>query len=140
MYPSAADILLTHSFAMIAPQATLSRSAHLNEQGVIVRNSASFANTRSGFVPAEFQDMVDVAECALDEQLELLQRRHAAASRAAARARFEMELLERRDDIDPNVLEQARRHRAAADTRSQHLLRAIDALEDRLQAPTAEID
>jgi hypothetical protein len=84
--------------------------------------------------------MVDVAECALDEQLELLQRRYAAASRAASRARFEQELLEKRDDIHANVLEQARRQRAAAETRSLQLLRAIDALEDRLQAPAVESD
>jgi len=105
-----------------------------------VRNSASFAQTRSGFVPAEFQDIVDVAECALDEQLELLQRRYAAASRAASRARSMLELLEKRDDINPNVLEQARRQRNAAETRSQQLLRAVDALEDRLQAPALEND
>jgi hypothetical protein len=78
--------------------------------------------------------VVDVAECALDEQLEQLQRRYAAASRAASRARFEVELLEKRDDITGNVLELARRQRAAAETRSQQLLRAIDALEDRLES------
>jgi hypothetical protein len=32
-----------------------------------------------------------------------------------------------------NVLDLARRQRAAAETRSQQLLRAIDALEDRLE-------
>jgi len=74
-----------------------------------------------------------VAECALDEQLEQVQRRFAAATRAAARARFELELLEQRDDINPNILEQARRQRAAAETRSIQLLRAMDALEDRLE-------
>ena len=58
---------------------------------------------------------------------------YAAASRAASRARFELELLEKRDDINPNILEQARRQRAAAETRSQQLLRVIDALEDRLE-------
>ncbi|HET9862380.1 MAG TPA: hypothetical protein VFP37_02995 [Steroidobacteraceae bacterium] len=103
-----------------------------------MRNSASFARTRSGFVPPEFPELIDVAECALDEQLELLQRRYAAASRAALRARSELELLEKRDDINPNVLEQARRQCVAAETRSQQLLRAIDALEDRLQAPVVE--
>jgi hypothetical protein len=84
-------------------------------------------------MPPEFHEFVDVAECALDEQLELVQRRYAAASRAASRARFEVELLEKRDDINPNVLAQARKQRAAAESRSQQLLRAIDALEDRLE-------
>jgi len=84
-------------------------------------------------MPAEFHEFLDVAECALDEQLEALQRRYAAASRAAARARFEVELLEQRDDINPNVLTQARKQRVAAENRSQQLLRAIDALEDRLE-------
>jgi len=101
-------------------------------QGEAVKNSASFAGTRGTFIPPEFHELVDVAECALDEQLEQLQRRYAAASRAASRARFEFELLEKRDDISPNILEQSRRQRAAAETRSQQLLRAIDALEDRL--------
>jgi hypothetical protein len=97
-----------------------------------VENS-TFAESRGSFVPTEFHEVVDVAECALDEQLEALQRRYAAASRAAARARFEVELLEQRDDINPNVLAQARKQRAAAESRSQQLLRAIDALEDRLE-------
>ena len=83
-------------------------------------------------MPAAFGDEVDVAECALDEQLEQLQRRYAAASRAAARAKFELELLEKRDDIHPHILEQAKRQRAAAETRSLQLLKTIDALEDRL--------
>ena len=98
-----------------------------------MRGPASVSDSNLRFVPPEFHEMVDVAECALDEQLEQLQRRYAAASRAASRARFELELLEKRDDINPNVLEQARRQRAAAETRSQQLLRAIDALEDRLE-------
>ncbi len=89
---------------------------------------------RSSFIPPEFHEFVDIAECALDEQLEALQRRYAAASRAASRARFEVELLEQRDDIPVNVLTQARRQRAAAESRSQQLLRAIDALEDRLES------
>ena len=98
-----------------------------------MRNPASVSNPASRFVPPEFHEMVDVAECALDEQLEQLQRRYGAASRAASRARFELELLEKRDDISPNVIEQARRQRVAAETRSQQLLRAIDMLEDRLE-------
>jgi hypothetical protein len=102
-------------------------------QGAIVRNPASHPGSQSAFIPPEFHDAVDVADCALDEQLEQVQRRYAAASRAASRARFELELLEKRDDINPNILEQARRQRAAAETRSQQLLRVIDALEDRLE-------
>ena len=89
--------------------------------------------SRAALMPAEFHEFLDVAECALDEQLEALQRRYASASRAAARARFEVELLEQRDDINPNVLTQARKQRVAAENRSQQLLRAIDALEDRLE-------
>lgn len=88
---------------------------------------------RGGFVPVEFLDDTDVAECALDEQLEQLQRHYAAASRAASRARFELELLERRDDIPENVIAQARRQRTAAETRCARLVRAIDALEARLE-------
>jgi septal ring factor EnvC (AmiA/AmiB activator) len=99
-----------------------------------VRNPASVVDSNPRFVPPEFQEMVDVADCALDEQLEQLQRRYAATSRAASRARFELELLEKRDDISPNVLEQTRRQRAAAETRSEQLLRAIDALESRLES------
>ena len=85
------------------------------------------------FTTAGFQDDIDVAECALDEQLEQLHRQYAAASRAASRARFELELLEARDDIHANVLAQARRQRAAADTRCTRLMSAIDALEARLE-------
>jgi hypothetical protein len=84
-------------------------------------------------MPLAFLDAADVAECALDEQLEQLQRQHAAAERAASRAGFELDLLEKRDDIHPHILSQARRQRAAAQTRSQALLSAIDALEYRLE-------
>jgi hypothetical protein len=99
-----------------------------------VRNmSGSFADSRGAFVPTEFQEMTDVAGCALDEQLEQLHRRYAAASRAASKARFELELLEGRDDVPGHMLEQARRQRAAAETRSNQLLRAIDALEERME-------
>ena len=84
------------------------------------------------FVPPLFLDDVDVAECALDEQLEQLHRQYAAANRAAASARFELELLEARDDIHAHVLAQARRQRAAADTRCARLMSAIDVLEERL--------
>ena len=52
-----------------------------------------------------------MAECALDEQLEQLQRHYATASRAASRARFEIELLEKRDDIPDTP---ARARQAAA--------------------------
>ena len=99
-----------------------------------MRNPATVGGTATQFIPPEFHEVTDVADCALDEQLEQLQRRYAAASRAASRARFELELLEKRDDINPNVLEQTRRQRAAAETRSQQLLRAIDALESRLES------
>jgi lipid II:glycine glycyltransferase (peptidoglycan interpeptide bridge formation enzyme) len=95
-----------------------------------------FTNSTS-FIPPEFHEMVDVAECALDERLELLQRQFAAASRAASRARHEFEQLEARDDIHPNVLAQAQRQRAAAETRSQQLMCALDALEDRVEYPGA---
>ena len=89
--------------------------------------------TPTAFVPTQFQEDVDVASCALDEQLEQLHRQYAAASRAASRAKFELELLEARDDIPANVLTQARRQRAAADTRCERLVRAIDAMEERLE-------
>jgi hypothetical protein len=62
-----------------------------------------------------------------------LQRLYAAASRAASRSKFEADLLEKRDDIHPHILAQAKRQRVAAETRSAQLLRAIDALEDRLE-------
>jgi len=99
-----------------------------------VRNmSGSFADSRGTFVPTEFQEMVDVAHCALDEQLERLQRRYASASRAASKAKFELELLEGREDVPAHLLAQAQRQKAAAETRSTELLRVIDALEDRME-------
>jgi hypothetical protein len=85
----------------------------------------------STYPSRDLHDIVDVAECALDEQLELLQRHYAAACRAASRARCDVEQLEQRDDISDNVIAQARRQRSAAEIRSQQLMRAIDALEDR---------
>jgi hypothetical protein len=88
--------------------------------------SGTYANT-------QFQDDVDVAECALDEQLEQLQRHYATASRAVSRSRFEIELLEKRDDIPAQLLANARRQRAAAETRCARLLSAIETLEDRLE-------
>jgi septal ring factor EnvC (AmiA/AmiB activator) len=87
----------------------------------------------SAFVPTQFQDDVDVAECALDERLEQLQRHYATASRAASRARFELELLEKRDDIPEHTIANVRRQRAAAENRCARLLTAIEALEDRLE-------
>jgi hypothetical protein len=113
-------------------------SAMRTRQGEIVREPNSFTDTQTGFIPAEFREIVDVAECALDEHLELLQRQCAAATRAASRARFEVELLEQRDDIHPHVLSQAQRQRSAAEIRSQQLLRAMDALEDRLELRSEE--
>jgi hypothetical protein len=99
-----------------------------------VRNSpASRGYTPHTFVPTQLQDDVDVAECALDEQLEQLQRHYAAAIRAAARTRIEIELLEKRDDIPDHLINQARRQHAAAETRCARLLSAIEGLEDRLE-------
>ena len=87
---------------------------------------------RGGFIPAQFHDDVDVAECALDEQLEQLHREYAAACRAVSRAKIELEMLETRDEIQSCILVQARRQRAAAETRCARLMTAIDALEVRL--------
>ena len=98
---------------------------------VIVSNTA-LVQERGGFIPAQFHDDIDVAECALDEQLEQLHRQYAAASRAVSRAKIEMEILEGRDDIHAHILAQARRQRAAAETRCARLMNAIDALEVRL--------
>ena len=86
-----------------------------------------------GYASTQFQDDVDVAECALDEQLEQLQRHYAAASRAVSRSRFEIDLLEKRDDVPTYLMEHAIRQRAAAETRCVRLLTAIEALEDRLE-------
>jgi len=88
---------------------------------------------RSRFLLPGLHDAADIAECALDEQLEQWQRHFASATRAASRARIELELLEARDDIHPHILAQAMRQRAAAETRSEQLLRAIDGLEARLE-------
>ena len=93
---------------------------------------------RGGFIPTQYHDDVDVAECALDEQLEQLHRQYAAASRAVSRAKIEAEMLEARDDIQAHILAQARRQRAAAETRCARLMIAIDALEVRLDL--TEID
>jgi hypothetical protein len=99
----------------------------------VTQATVGFAATRAAHAFPEFHDVTDVADCALDEQLEQLQRLYAAASRAASRSKFEAELLEQRDDIHPHILAQASRQRAAAETRSAQLLRAMDALEDRLE-------
>ena len=95
--------------------------------------SGSFADSRGAFVPTEFQEMVDVADCALDEQLEQLHRRYAAATRASSKASSELELLAGQDDVPAHLLAQAQRQRAAAETRSTRLLQAIDALEERME-------
>jgi hypothetical protein len=87
---------------------------------------------RLGSPPAQFHDDIDVAGCALDEQLEQLHRQYAIASRAVSRAKIELETLEARDDIEAHILAQARRQRAAAETRCARLMYAIDALEVRL--------
>jgi septal ring factor EnvC (AmiA/AmiB activator) len=98
-----------------------------------VRHTQAQLVEPSAFVPAEFLEDADVADCALDEQLEQLHRQYAAASRAASRARFEQNLLEGRDDIHEHILAQARRRRVAAETRCARLMQAIDALEARLE-------
>jgi hypothetical protein len=98
---------------------------------VVVRHTTQ-VQQRGAFIPAEFHDDVDVADCALDEQLEQLYRQYAAATRAVSHAKFEAELLEARDDIHAHILAQARRQRAAAETRCARLMNAIDALEARL--------
>ena len=94
--------------------------------------SHTVAHGYGTLVPPLFHDDIDVAECALDEQLEQLHRQYAAANRVAASARFELELLESRGDVHAHVLAQARRQRAAADTRCARLMSAIDVLEERL--------
>jgi septal ring factor EnvC (AmiA/AmiB activator) len=98
-----------------------------------VSNTSTQVSQRAAFIPAEFQDDVDVADCALDEQLEQLHRQFATASRAAARAKIQLESLEERDGLHEHVLAQARRQRAAAETRCARLMRALDALEERLE-------
>ena len=98
-----------------------------------MRAFTPIANDRTAFLPPGYDDATDVAECALDEQLEMLQRQYAAASRAASRAKFELELLEKRGDIHAHILDQARRQKAAAEIRSLQLLKTIDALEDRME-------
>jgi chromosome segregation ATPase len=95
--------------------------------------TTSYLDSRATYVPAEFQHDFDVAECALDEQLEHLQRQYASAIHAASRARFELEMLERAGDVQYHLVAQAKRQRAAAETRSARLMRAIDALEERLE-------
>jgi hypothetical protein len=89
--------------------------------------------TPSVYYPTQFQEDTDVAACALDEQLEQLQRHYAAACRASARARIEIESLARRDDAPEQLLSHARRQHAAADIRCARLLSAIEALEERLE-------
>ena len=97
-----------------------------------MNNTSAQGLQRATYIPTEFQDDVDVAECALDEQLEQLHRQYATASRAASRARVQMELLEGREGLHGHVLAQAKRQRAAAEVRCARLMRALDALEERL--------
>ena len=98
-----------------------------------MRNPQISQGYPSRAIYSQFQDDVDVAECALDEQLEQLQRHYATASRAVSRARYEIELLEKRDDMPAFLMDHAVRQRAAAETRCARLLTAIEALEDRLE-------
>jgi hypothetical protein len=130
--PRGTDIQETHDFAMIASPR---QQPTAWGTGVVVRNTSSSMSgyTPSSFVPTQFQEDVDVAGCALDEQLEQMQRHYAAATRAASRARFEIELLEKRDDVPACLIDNAKRQRAAAETRCARLLTAIEALEDRLE-------
>jgi len=96
-------------------------------------SSASNGYARGAYVPTQFQDDFDVAQCALDELLEQLQRHYATASRAVARARFEIESMEERVEVSPHLIAQMKRQRVAAETRCLRLLTAIEALEDRLE-------
>ena len=98
-----------------------------------MNNSEISHGYSSRAIVSQFQDDVDVAECALDDQLEQLQRQYATASRAVSRARLEIELLEKREDIPAYLMDHAVRQRAAAETRCVRLLTAIEALEDRLE-------
>lgn len=98
-----------------------------------MRDTSQHLQQRGGFILDEFFDDLDVADCALDEQLEQLHRQYAASSRAVTRARGELQLLEARDDIHEHILSQARGQRAAAETRCARLMYAIDALEARLE-------
>ena len=99
-----------------------------------MRNPQAAAfSPHSAFFPSQLQDDVDVAECALDEQLEQWQRHYAAASRAAARANFEVQLLSGREDVPEYLVAQARRQQAAAEIRCNRLAAAIEALEERLE-------
>ncbi len=95
--------------------------------------TASYLDSAAGYVPVEFQHDFDVADCALDEQLERLQRQYASASRDASRTRFELEILEKRGDAAADLLAHLKRQKGAAETRCARLLRAIDALEERLE-------
>jgi septal ring factor EnvC (AmiA/AmiB activator) len=127
------DIRQQYDFAKIAsPRQTQTAEG----TGAVVRNSAN-SSISAGYTPSalptQFQDDVDIADCALDEQLEQMQRHYAAATRAASRTRFEVELLEKRDDVPEYMVNQAKRQRAAAETRCTRLLSAIEALEDRLE-------
>jgi hypothetical protein len=116
---------------MIAPVPAIRDS---RVTGVVVRETpiSPFLPYRS-YGPTQFQDDVDVAECALDEELEQLQRQYATACRAAARARIEIELFERRDDIPTHLVNQAKRQLAAAETRCERLHIALECLEGRLE-------
>jgi hypothetical protein len=100
---------------------------------VVVNNSQISQGYSSRQSLSQFQDDVDVAGCALDEQLEQLQRHYATASRAVCRARNEIELLETQADMPAFLMDHAVRQRAAAETRCERLLTAIEALEDRLE-------
>jgi len=99
----------------------------------VANSSLMGGYTASAYLPTQLEEDVDVAACALDEQLEQLQRHYAAAVRAAARARIEIESLEKRDDIPEHLLGHAKRQHVAAEIRCARLLTAIEGLEDRLE-------
>jgi hypothetical protein len=95
--------------------------------------SNAYSEKQVATFAAALAGVADTAECALDEQLELLQRQYAAASRSAERARFECQLLAKSDDITPELLRNADKQRTAAERRCERLLKAIETLEDRLE-------
>jgi hypothetical protein len=99
-----------------------------------VKDSAGYGHELgSAYIPTEFHEITDVAACALDDQLEQMQRQYASASRAASSARVELEILEKLSDTPESLLIDAKRRLAAAEIRSSRLLNAIEALEDRLE-------
>jgi septal ring factor EnvC (AmiA/AmiB activator) len=98
-----------------------------------METSTAYSEKQVARFAAALAGVADTADCALDEQLEQLQRQYAAASRSADRAKFEHSLLAKADDIAPELLRQAEKQRDAAQRRCERLLSAIETLEDRLE-------